>query len=181
MSENNNHLDSNYDAECCIRWWLCVQNWYGYWLIPSQTRICYVLFRCSYQIIPIVLISCLVVLIHQYRSVRLRVMDVVLCFIVETQEFQGTCRRRYFLLLSRSSWRRSSANAAICWTNIIWQSMLAFSQWIFRRLQLKLRKKVPHFFWSWSIWWICRIASIVDFRVGLCFFALLLAFNIIRL
>ena len=126
------------------------------------------MFRYDYQIIQVVLISCLAVLIRRCLPAQLRVMDVVPSCIVVIRESRDTCRHRYFLPLSRRSWKTFSANAATCWRNSIWRLTLLLSQWSFRPLPTRLRRRGLHCFWSCWIWWIYHIASTVDFLVSLC-------------
>jgi len=136
--------------------------------MTSYAIVSCVMFRCSYRIIQVALISCLELLIHQYLLAPLRAMVAVLSFIVVIRESRGTFRRRYFLPLSQHNWKRFSASDVICWRNSIWPSTLPLSRWSLRQLQLKLGRNVRRFFWLWLIWLICHIASTEDFLVSLC-------------
>jgi len=140
--------------------------------IKGSGIICYsvvsrVMFRCSYQIIQVILISCLELLIHQYLLVLLHAMVVVLSFIAVIRESRGTSRHRYFLLLSQHNWKRFSVSDVICWRNSIWPLTWVSSRWSLRPLQLKSRRNVRRFFWSWLILLICHIASTKGFPVSL--------------
>lgn len=154
VNSNKQFFYCNY----CYRWFLFRQkNYRSYSYILFYVAIdlvfnWYVTFdnvvlRSSCQIIWTALTSYMAVLIHQYLLVQLHVTDVVRSFIVVIRESQVTCRRRYFSLPRQHNWRKFSANAAICWKNLISPLTLLLRRWSFRRLQMKSRRKVPPFFW----------------------------------